>query len=141
MSRSPDPLACIGLAALLALSGCASTLKLDTARPLSHAVSRHANTPLKAQLAKRVPPDESGFHLLHGGHAALAARLALAQRATRTIDVQSYLFHNDITGKLVAPGGNCVADVWWSPDLVSWTRAHDVNDATGSSQVLGLPPG
>lgn len=102
MRISPDPLACIGLAALLTLSGCASTLKLDTARPLSHAVSRHANTPLKAQLAKRVPPDESGFHLLHGGHAALAARLALAQRATRTIDVQSYLFHNDTTGKLVA---------------------------------------
>jgi hypothetical protein len=31
-----------------------------------------------------------------------------------------------------------VADVWWSPDLTSWTRAHDVNDATGSSQVLAV---
>ncbi len=102
MSQLPDPLTCIGLAALLALSGCASTLNLDTARPPSHAVSRHANTPLKAQLAKQVPPDESGFHLLHGGHAALAARLTLAQRATRSLDVQSYLFHNDTTGKLVA---------------------------------------
>ena len=43
-----------------------------------------------------------------------------------------------IVGKLVAPGGSCVADVWWSPDLMSWTRAHDVNDATGSSQVLAV---
>ena len=43
-----------------------------------------------------------------------------------------------IVGKLVAPGGSCVADVWWSPDLTSWTRAHDVNDATGSSQVLAV---
>jgi len=43
-----------------------------------------------------------------------------------------------IVGKLVAPGGNCVADVWWSPNLTSWTRAHDVNDATGSSQVLAV---
>jgi len=104
MRISPDPLrlASIGLAALLALSGCASTLNLDAERPPSHAVSRHANTPLKAQVAKRVPPDESGFHLLHGGHAALAARLTLAQRAARTLDVQSYLFHNDTTGKLVA---------------------------------------
>ncbi len=43
-----------------------------------------------------------------------------------------------IVGKLVAAGGGCVADVWWSPDLTSWTRAHDVNDATGSSQVLAV---
>jgi hypothetical protein len=43
-----------------------------------------------------------------------------------------------IVGKLVAPGGSCVADVWWSPNLTSWTRAHDVNDATGSSQVLSV---
>ncbi|HTX26994.1 MAG TPA: hypothetical protein VME19_08270 [Streptosporangiaceae bacterium] len=43
-----------------------------------------------------------------------------------------------IVGKLVAPGGNCVADVWWSPNLTLWVRAHDVNDATGSSQVLAV---
>jgi hypothetical protein len=43
-----------------------------------------------------------------------------------------------IVGKLVARGGGCVADVWWSPNLTSWTRAHDVNDATGSSQVLAV---
>ena len=46
-----------------------------------------------------------------------------------------------IVGKLVAPGGGCVADVWWSPDLTSWTRAHDVNDTTGSSQVLAVAAG
>jgi hypothetical protein len=43
-----------------------------------------------------------------------------------------------IVGKLVAPGGACVADVWWSPNLTRWTRAHDANDATGSSQVLAV---
>ncbi len=46
-----------------------------------------------------------------------------------------------IVGKLVAAGGACVADVWWSPDLIGWTRAHDVNDATGSSQVLAVAAG
>jgi hypothetical protein len=46
-----------------------------------------------------------------------------------------------IVGKLVARGGACVADVWWSPDLSKWTRAHDVNDATGSSQVLAVAAG
>ena len=43
-----------------------------------------------------------------------------------------------IAGKLVAPGGVCVADVWWSPNLTDWTRAHDVNDTGGSSQVLAV---
>jgi len=43
-----------------------------------------------------------------------------------------------IVGKLVAPNGSCIADVWWSPNLMSWTRAHDVNDTTGSSQVLAV---
>jgi hypothetical protein len=43
-----------------------------------------------------------------------------------------------IVGKLVAAGGGCIADVWWSPNLLIWTRAHDVNLATGSSQVLAV---
>ncbi len=43
-----------------------------------------------------------------------------------------------IVGKLVAAGGGCVADVWRSANLTSWTRAHDVNDTTGSSQVLAV---
>ncbi|MFZ3040782.1 MAG: hypothetical protein WA108_03155 [Thiobacillus sp.] len=55
MSRPPDWLACIGLAALLVLSGCASTLNLDTGRPPSHAVSRHTGSPLEAQLTKQIP--------------------------------------------------------------------------------------
>ena len=46
-----------------------------------------------------------------------------------------------IVGKLIAPGGGCVADVWWSPDLIGWTRARDVNDVTGSSQVLAVAAG
>jgi len=43
-----------------------------------------------------------------------------------------------IAGKLAGPGGSCAADVWWSPDLTRWTRAHDVNLAAGSSQVLAV---
>jgi Protein kinase domain len=46
-----------------------------------------------------------------------------------------------VVGKLVADGGACVADVWWSSDLATWTRAHDVNDTTGSSQVLAVAAG
>ena len=94
--------ACIGLTALLALTGCAPTLNLDAARPPSYATSNQISGPLKARLASKIPAGQSGFHLLSDGHAALAARLALAQGATHSLDVQYYLFHNDTTGKLVA---------------------------------------
>lgn len=92
----------LALLALLALAGCAPTLKRNAERPVTHAVSNRADGLLKMQLAAHIPPGESGFRLLPTGKAALAARLALAQRATRTLDVQYYLFHNDTTGKLVA---------------------------------------
>jgi hypothetical protein len=46
-----------------------------------------------------------------------------------------------IAGRLVAAGGGCVADVWWSADMTSWTRAHDVNATDGSSQVLAVAAG
>jgi hypothetical protein len=44
-----------------------------------------------------------------------------------------------VLGKaLAASGRGCVADVWWSRDLRSWTRAHDVNGTNGSSQTLAV---
>jgi len=46
-----------------------------------------------------------------------------------------------IAGKVVQPDGSCLADVWWSPDLASWTKAHDVNETSGSSQVLTVAAG
>jgi putative cardiolipin synthase len=104
MSKRPERLclACLGLTALLAISGCAPTIDLDARRTPSQTLAPLANNPLKTQLAAHIPPGESGFYLLPDGRSALAARLALAQRATRSLDVQYYLFNNDTTGKLVA---------------------------------------
>jgi serine/threonine protein kinase len=48
---------------------------------------------------------------------------------------------NLIDGKLVASGGACVADDWWSSDLSSWTRAHTTTPPSGSSQVLAVAAG
>ncbi|MEQ1661079.1 MAG: phospholipase D family protein [Thiobacillus sp.] len=90
------------LIALLALTGCAPTIDLQAERTPSLASPQTAETPLRRQLATQIPAGESGFHLLADGQSALAARLALAERATRTLDVQYYLFHNDLTGKWVA---------------------------------------
>jgi putative cardiolipin synthase len=94
--------ALLGLLVPLAFAGCAPTLDLDAERPQSWTVSADADSALKTSLAALIPPGESGFHLLQSGHAALAARLALANNATRSLDVQYYLFHNDTTGRLVA---------------------------------------
>jgi putative cardiolipin synthase len=109
MRIRPDLPVCIGLAVLL-LAGCAPTLNLDAQRLASQALSSQADSLLKGQLSGWIPPGESGFHLLQSGQAALAARLALAQRATRTLDVQYYLFHNDTTGKMVAAALLAAAD-------------------------------
>ena len=46
-----------------------------------------------------------------------------------------------IAGQLPGPGGAYVRDVWWSRDLKNWTRAHDLNEASGSNQVLAVAAG
>ena len=68
------------------------------------------------------------------GTGSIAAGLAGVAAVATAAGPHGYV----IVGKLVGSGGACVADVWWSPDLKSWTRAHDVNDVTGSSQVLAV---
>jgi Protein kinase domain len=46
-----------------------------------------------------------------------------------------------IAGAAVQPDGSCLADIWWSRDLASWTKAHDVTQVCGSSQVLAVAAG
>jgi hypothetical protein len=46
-----------------------------------------------------------------------------------------------ITGTVAEPGGAYSRDVWWSPDLVTWTKARDVNDTGGSNRVLAVAAG
>jgi len=45
-------------------------------------------------------PGESGFHLLNNGLDAFVARALLAHYAERSIDVQYYLYHDDLVGRL-----------------------------------------
>lgn len=46
-------------------------------------------------------PDESGFRLLTSSSNALMSRIALADRAKNSVDLQYYIFNNDATGRLV----------------------------------------
>ena len=88
-------------ALLLLLAGCAS-IDFDYPRSESYAYADTGDTELAIEAAEAISgkaPGESGFHPLSNGVDALAARLVLARRAERSIDVQYYLIKNDIVGK------------------------------------------
>jgi len=93
---------CIALLATIALlmtGGCTS-LPDGLQGPPSRALPATADTAL-GRIAKAAQPDAdlSGFRLMPGGDFALSARLELARRAQRTLDVQYYQIENDETGR------------------------------------------
>jgi len=46
-----------------------------------------------------------------------------------------------IAGTLAEPDGGRLPEAWWSRNLVSWTKGHDVTETGGSSQVLAVAAG
>ncbi|HSW25604.1 MAG TPA: phospholipase D family protein, partial [Burkholderiaceae bacterium] len=91
----------LALAAWGLLSGCAA-LPGDVQRTRSEAIVDVAATPL-AQLASSSTPDDqrhlSGLRLMPNGPEALAARIALARRAQKSLDVQYYVVAPDQSGR------------------------------------------
>ena len=81
------------------LAGCA-TLPPRAVQAPTIALPPAADTAL-ARIAKASTSDAelSGFRLMPTGQFALQARLELAKRAQRTLDVQYYQIHNDRTGR------------------------------------------
>lgn len=85
---------------LCLLGGCAS-LPYNYPRPVSSALL----LPEKTQLGQKIQPivvqhqGNSGFHLLVTGHEAFMARLLLIANAQHTLDLQYYIFEDDVTGK------------------------------------------
>ncbi|TAL76512.1 MAG: phospholipase D family protein [Burkholderiaceae bacterium] len=90
---------CILVGAVM-LASCASLPK-HVQRPASYALAQPGSTPLGRLVSQRrpkaVPPNLSGFALLASPNAAFAARLALTQRANKTLDIQYYSIHVDRT--------------------------------------------
>jgi len=81
------------------LAGCAS-LPDKVERQASKAQGAALDTPLgRIVKASTVDPEQSGFRLMPTGQYALQARLELARRAQRTLDVQYYQIHDDRTGR------------------------------------------
>lgn len=92
-----------GLLMATLLVGCSTLRPLPPPEP-SHALAPDPASRLGA-LAGSLPapePGESMFRLLQSGRAALVARLALAERADRSLDLQYYLIHADTSGRLLA---------------------------------------
>src|SRR5512139_4299441 len=87
---------------LFVLSGCAS-LPLNTPRTSTTALPQPEETRLWRTIQPQLEshPGDSGFYLLPSGIDALVARILLIDAAERTLDLQYYIFHGDITPKLV----------------------------------------
>jgi putative cardiolipin synthase len=86
---------------ILLIAGCA-TLPKDFDRSESYALTDTENTALgNARAKEKVEhPGKSGFRLLGNGLDAFVARAVLANSAEYSIDVQYYLYHKDLVGKL-----------------------------------------
>ncbi|MDR0902017.1 MAG: phospholipase D family protein [Opitutaceae bacterium] len=89
---------------LLLAAGC-SSVRSNYSKPPSQALAPPAGSPAAPHIREKTaahPAGESGFRLLALSADALAARVTLADAATRSIDVQYFIFHDDATGNLVA---------------------------------------
>jgi len=86
----------------LLVTGCAS-LPGKVERTESRAVVNTADTRLAKVFDPAVAahPERSGVRALQSAEDAFAARILLARRADRSLDVQYYIWRNDTTGKLV----------------------------------------
>lgn len=93
--------AACGLLVALLVAGC-GTLPRDVTRTPSAALEpSEASALVRIARASTPAPDESGFRLMPVGIYSLDARIALAKRAERSLDVQYYVIENDATGRLL----------------------------------------
>lgn len=83
-------------------SGCAS-MPPDKHKMPSYALENTNDTLVGKAIAPLLSahPGESGFHLLSYGMDALAARIKLIDAAQRSLDLQYYIWHDDLTGRVL----------------------------------------
>ncbi|MEQ5767032.1 phospholipase D family protein [Halomonas sp. H33-56] len=92
------------LSVAVLLTGCSGLPSLEGRSQTQHLTLEQArDTALGEMLAPYVDahPGKSGIHTLRNPHDAFAARLLLAEAAERTLDVQYYIWHDDITGSML----------------------------------------
>ena len=87
---------------LFSAAGCA-TIDYDYPRQEAYFLPDTSDTYFGKLIEPAVaqqPPDQSGFYPMNDGVDALTARLLLAEKAEKSIDVQYYLIKNDIVGRV-----------------------------------------
>lgn len=72
-------------------------------RTVTHKLEETRDTPLGRSVAEAANqhPGLTGIHPLNEGRAAFAARASLARAATRSLDVQYYIWKEDLAGSLM----------------------------------------
>lgn len=102
---------CLLALAALALAAC-SSLPERPVLPDAFAPPPASQGELAARTgpAETRHPGQSGFRLLSNGTEAYALRMYSAQVATRSLDVQTYIWHADLTGKMLAQRALAAAD-------------------------------
>ncbi len=97
----------------MALSGCTALPSLEN-RKASQALTADESgaTTLGIAVARMVAahPGKSGIHALADPQEAFAVRALLARAATRTLDIQYYIWHDDLTGSLLFEALRAAAD-------------------------------
>lgn len=94
------------VAGAVLVAGCASTgLKEEIVRlPESHALPP-ATSGVLADIAEQIAAehgaDHSGFRVLDSSHSGLYWRLALIDSAVSSLDIQTYLWYPDVSGRLL----------------------------------------
>jgi putative cardiolipin synthase len=89
----------------LFVAGCATTTpSKDYPRVETTALQAHESTPLGKEIADLAAqhPAQSGYSLIRRGRQAFTARVALADLAQKTLDVQYFLWEPDATGRLLS---------------------------------------
>ncbi|MGF1786358.1 phospholipase D family protein [Photobacterium swingsii] len=88
---------------LLLLSGCAQTA-FSEPKTASYAIAAHPKTKLARYIAPELSahPNQTGFYPLADGKDAFIARLAIIQSAEHSIDVQYYIFRDDLTSTVIS---------------------------------------
>jgi putative cardiolipin synthase len=121
--------------ALLAATLAACSPPAPVVKPVSKALAPATGTPgaryVHAEADRH--QDQSGFRLLISSTNALMSRVALADHAQRSLDLQYYIFENDATGRLVAQRLLAAADrgvrVRLLVDDINASNAIDLFDA------------
>ena len=105
MLALPITRALLVLACVLSLAGCMSLPSLPSleGRVASHALAASGATTIGRAFGPMAAahPGASGVHALLDGRDAFAARMLLAERAERSLDVQYYIWRSDTTGTLL----------------------------------------